>query len=185
MKIALICGCSGSGKGYVTKQLNKPCQVVKVDRVRSDVLLPLRELLKGDERNRWPIWDALIPHFDVVPAFAEAISSRYTDLNTEVPIIAEGGLLAHSGFHNAFIAGLEELGVDVSCQRMFWIDPDPEAILSNRRKRSEKRESDRNATIQSVTRNVKWYRSVAKNLDTSRFGNTKAAVEAIDQFIQV
>ena len=183
MKLAMLIGGSGTGKGYIVEQLHQPHQRIVVDHVRRDVLVPLRPVLSGDECNQWPVWDALIPHFDVVPAMAKTIATLYPKLDSNTPIVAEGGLLAHTPFRYAFLSALARLQYHITIDCKFWIDPDPQQILENRRKRSERRKSDRDVTIEEVRSAVMWYRSVAGQLDSHRFHDAASAAAAIDQFL--
>lgn len=183
MKISLLLGCNGAGKQHITDRLRRPLRVIRVDEVRRDVLTPFRGLLVGDEINRWPIWDALTSSFDVVPRFARAIQDRYPNLHSGLPLIAEGGLLAHDGFRLAVLESLHQLGLPTNDTQLFWIDPDAERVLRNRQLRSDIRLADRGISLAVVQDEVAWYRSIASRLNCIRFADVVRAVEEIDAFL--
>lgn len=182
MKLALVLGDNGSGKGYSVHQVTPPHQLMVIDDIRSDVLGPFRPFLVGDEFYLWNIWNALIPHFEIVPTFAQAIENRY-GIRFHQPIVAEGGLLAHQGFRESFLAGLKHVGYEITEQKAFWIDPPIEKIVENRRQK-RKRDSDLSATPEAIRRQVEWYRGEARKLaEVIRFDCTDDIVSAINDFL--
>ena len=183
MKLAMLLGCSGSEKGYVTSHLKQPHQIITVDLIRSDALKPLQAFLIRKEWHRWGVWDALIPNFDVVPALAAAIKERYPTLNCDTAIVAEGGLLAHELFRFAFLGSLHQIDLQIAHKRIYWIDPAPEEVYENRKRRHRERRADRNVSIERVRGEIAHYAPHAKRSGCVRFTNATSAIRTIDEFI--
>lgn len=180
MKLALLLGCSGSGKGFIADSVS-PQQLIRIDKVRREVLRPLRELLKYDTRNRWPVWNALLPHFGVDAQFHRAIRTACPALCCDKHLLAEGGLLAHNGFREAFLHALRSMGAKPVSTKMFWIDLDECTVVRQRQRRG--RNNDNLATIQKVAGEIEHYRRHAAKLDCHRSSNSDELIAAIREFM--
>lgn len=181
MKLAILMGATGAGKGEVVKNIQRAHVTIELDRIRSDVLKPFRNLLRPKLINRWPIWTALVSRFDVVPALAKAVHERYPNMDGSQPVLAEGGLLAHAGFQAAFVAAIEQTGLVIVEQRLFWLDPDVSRIFYNKTE-LRKRPGEINIKPEKVKKLVRFYRSQASQFDCTRSSEVLDVAAAIDQF---
>ena len=91
-------------------------------------------------------------------------------------------MLAHVGFHAAFLTSLEQLGFQSEQTRVFWLDPEPDIVLKNVLDRG--RQSQKGHRLESAVRAVNWYRGEATNIDCQRIATAADAVALIDAFFQ-
>jgi hypothetical protein len=181
VKIAYILGCNGSGKGRIVGSLRHQFELIEIDLFRQSVLGDIAPLLKGDEKNRWPIWDALIPRFNVVPVMASVLKDQLATFKKEKPLVIEGGLLAHRGFSSAFSSALRQIGYEFDEERRFWIDASPHQIHRNKTQH-RRRKGEIGTTLDEVRSLVSWYRSKVRGLECERFAQVEDAIAAIDQY---
>ena len=123
-KIAYLIGASGSGKGFIAKQLEKDVKLIIVDWLHHRAA---DRLSRTDVRPwyNWERWDDHLRTLDVVPTFAELLAELWPDLTADRPILAEGVILAHDRWREAFRSALVRRGIPVTDERIFWIDPLP------------------------------------------------------------
>lgn len=180
MRLAMLLGCSGAGKGFVAEYFRDRCPVIVIDHVRSDVLKPLG--LPREKRYRWKVWDRLPAGFDAASGIASSLRERCSDLAGAPAALAEGALLGHGGFRQSFLSGLAMLGVHVDAFRLIRLEPPPEVILANRRKRG--RDSDREATLGAVEGELADFKRRALG-DHVILATTEQARAEIERFLSL
>ncbi len=181
-KLALLMGVSGSGKSYVIDHLGSTPQVLTIDLIRKDAIRALcsPDDFPGDSVNRWPIWDKLLTRSDVHTGIAHGITQRCPKFDANKYTLAEGGLLAHLGFLQAFLETLDLLGFQSEQTKLFWLDPSPEVVLENILRR--KRPNQMHYQPQDAERAVAWYRSQASVAESRRVENASQALLEINEY---
>lgn len=195
MRIALLLGISGAGKQHISDNLRTPCQKLVVDLIRSEVLRSLpnevakrhEKLLAGAGRHQWPIWEKLISEFNIVPKLISAVQKLNPNLNGQLPLFAEGGLLAYPPFRERFLQALCGCDLPIDVKQLFWIHPSPKEVLTFRRKRAEekKRPSDLSITESTVNGEWTWYARQVNEPECQKFSDAESALDAIDEFLSL
>ena len=91
-------------------------------------------------------------------------------------------MLAHAGFHAAFVGFLAELGFRSDETKVLWLDPEPDVVLKNILDPERGREDQKDYRLDKANRAVNWYRGEAANIDCQRVTNAADAVKQIDAF---
>lgn len=182
-KLALLLGTTGCGKGWVIEQLIGQPQVLVVDLIRKDAINHLCRDLKPGVIHRWPIWDCLLEHFDVVPAIIGGIRNRCGEVKGDQPAVAEGGLLAHAGFREKFLEALKAMGCSFSETKTFFLDPPADRVRDYVVKRGRSNQLD--YSLDDARQSVEWYQKQASGISDVRTEDGQQMVDEIDRYLSI
>ncbi|MCA9014942.1 MAG: AAA family ATPase, partial [Planctomycetaceae bacterium] len=179
--IAHIIGVSGSGKSHVAECFKKDAHIIHVDTIQHLAGIRICPFIKPDSIWNWDVWSTFLKHADASDAIRITIKNNYLGtLNDGRPIIVEAAILAWHDWRNTFIDALKDLEIVIDEEKSFWLDPTPEVLLKNIKKRSRRNEKD--FDLQNMEQRRKWYCSKAQQ-HTNKFDSTESITTAIRKFI--
>ena len=153
-KVGFLIGISGTGKGYVSKSLAKEAEVVEFDGLRDKALARLFP----DGRipsDLWNRWDAALEQHDVSSVISDLFKLNLPALSNDRPLLAEGIDLAHNGVRGAFRAALIARGIEITEERVFWLDPPAEVVKAHRGNRG--RANQQTESLEAVKQHRQYY----------------------------
>lgn len=182
-KLAYLIGVSGSGKGYIAhrlQRLQEELQVVPCDCVRDMAarVLPRDENAPSDA---WARWDWFLRTSDVASALSAVLWKHGPKLADARPVLAEGFDLGHDGFRGALRDALVLQGMTITDERVFWIDPAPEAVWEQRQRRARLRQSSE--SVETVRLHCRWYRERVSYELIQRHEDPQEVIRAIRNFL--
>lgn len=183
VKIAYLTGVSGAGKSYISRLLAKSVYVVSVDPISQRSALRVCPFLRSGIGS-WQLWQTLF-QFSDRRTIALAIATTLKELNTlpsssSQSILVEGAILALDEWRLVFRQALEDCGISVVNEKLFWLDPPTEILLSRIQKRGIIKQQKINFQKAQVL-----FNKMAKQHINERYDNSEILIHKISEYFAV
>lgn len=179
-KIAYLTGVSGAGKSHIAKLFAKNIHVIEVDAIKEHSALRLCPGLKSDV-DTWQFWKAMNKFCDIRTALAITIKERNAlPLNPPQSILAEATILVLDEWRFAFRQALEDFGISITDEKLFWFDPSTEILLSRIKKKRNLKQH--NLDLQKARERQVSFCKIADRYIDYRYSDSEILIREIFEY---
>lgn len=179
-KIAYLTGVSGAGKSHIAKLFPKNIHVIEIDPIKEHSALRLCPSLKSDV-DAWQFWKAMSKFCDVRTAISITFKERNAlPYNPPQSILAEATILVLDEWRFAFRQALEDSGISITNEKLFWFDPPTEILLSRIKKKRNLKQH--NLDLQKAQQRQVSFRTRAEGYIDYRYSDSNILVSEISEY---